>query len=163
MSYADDVQMIGLKLAQLCPADSADGFRAFVHLGVPVPWQRVGLRGGRSFTPAKTRKAERDLAYCFRSAVLERPIYSNVALLAVFYMPDRRRRDLDNLLKTVMDAGTQAGVWRDDCQVTAQAGFVELDASDPRTVVGLMPIRGSLDRTVPANKRARRSLLEATQ
>lgn len=34
-----------------------------------------------------------------------------------FYPPDRRRRDLDNLLKAVLDAGTKCGVWRDDSQV----------------------------------------------
>lgn len=33
------------------------------------------------------------------------------------YMPDRRRRDLDNLQKAVFDALTKAGFWLDDVQV----------------------------------------------
>lgn len=33
------------------------------------------------------------------------------------FMPDRRRRDLDNLLKSAMDALTHAGVWADDSQI----------------------------------------------
>jgi len=32
-------------------------------------------------------------------------------------MPDRRRRDLDNLLKSLLDAITHAGIWDDDSQV----------------------------------------------
>lgn len=32
-------------------------------------------------------------------------------------MPDRRRRDLDNLQKAVFDALTKAGFWLDDSQV----------------------------------------------
>jgi len=31
--------------------------------------------------------------------------------------PDRRRRDLDNYLKALFDAITEAGVWEDDSQV----------------------------------------------
>lgn len=33
------------------------------------------------------------------------------------WMPDRRRRDLDNLRKVLMDALTHAGVWEDDSQI----------------------------------------------
>lgn len=33
------------------------------------------------------------------------------------HMPDRRRRDLDNLQKAAFDALTKAGFWADDCQV----------------------------------------------
>lgn len=33
------------------------------------------------------------------------------------YMPDARRRDIDNLPKMVLDAMTAGGVWRDDSQV----------------------------------------------
>lgn len=32
-------------------------------------------------------------------------------------MPDRRKRDLDNLPKAVLDALTHAGVWHDDGQI----------------------------------------------
>ena len=31
--------------------------------------------------------------------------------------PDRRRRDLDNLLKSTLDSLTHAGVWEDDSQI----------------------------------------------
>lgn len=33
------------------------------------------------------------------------------------YPPDKRRRDLDNLPKAVLDAFTHAGVWADDSQI----------------------------------------------
>lgn len=32
-------------------------------------------------------------------------------------MPDRRRRDLDNILKALFDALTHAGLWLDDSQI----------------------------------------------
>jgi len=45
------------------------------------------------------------------------PIFDliNVALWA--YPPDRRKRDVDNLLKAPLDALTHAGIWADDSQI----------------------------------------------
>lgn len=50
---------------------------------------------------------------------------SAVSLRVVFFMPPGKKADcphiaipdIDNLLKSTMDALTKAGVWRDDCQV----------------------------------------------
>lgn len=42
---------------------------------------------------------------------------SRVAVSIVAYPPDRRRRDLDNLCKSVFDALSFADVWDDDSQV----------------------------------------------
>lgn len=35
------------------------------------------------------------------------------------HVPDKRRRDLDNLLKSVLDSMTHAGCWLDDSQIDA--------------------------------------------
>ena len=35
----------------------------------------------------------------------------------VAHMPDKRRRDLDNVLKALLDGLTHSGVWGDDSQV----------------------------------------------
>ncbi len=45
------------------------------------------------------------------------PIARDVALRLEFYPPTGQRRDLDNLLKSTLDAMTHAKVWLDDSQV----------------------------------------------
>lgn len=40
-----------------------------------------------------------------------------LAVSIVAHVPDKRRRDLDNLFKGVLDAMTHAGVWADDSQI----------------------------------------------
>lgn len=39
------------------------------------------------------------------------------AVVIVAYMPDKRKRDLDNIIKPTLDALTHAGAWDDDSQV----------------------------------------------
>lgn len=151
--YAADVDAVKAKVFAIWPEAIFYTVSAFVHQGEPVPWARAGTVKGRHFTPTKVRNAERDLAYCFRTAVRNGPLYSNVGLVAMFYRSTRQPVDVDNLLKCVLDAGNQSGVWVDDRQVTAFSAFLELDVQYPRTVVAVVPVTGSLDRTVPMKKR----------
>ena len=42
---------------------------------------------------------------------------SRLCVAIVAHVPDKRRRDLDNLLKSTLDSLTHAGVWLDDSQI----------------------------------------------
>lgn len=120
----------------------------FVHEGDPVSKARArfNLKTKRVYTPERTQTAQEAIAWRFRAAVRDAPWVGNIALVAVFYRSNHQRIDADNLMKLVMDAGTQSGIWKDDCQVTHQLSVVELDAERPRTIVALSPVTSSLNR-----------------
>lgn len=138
--------MVGLLRALIGQTADPTEMRAFQHPGEPVSKARA-RRGnrGRWYTPRKSDTAEEALAWRFKQ-VEHAPLEGNVALAAMFYRPNRQRIDTDNLLKLVLDAGTRAEVWRDDDQVTAQAGIVELDAECPRTLIAYCPIESTMVR-----------------
>ena len=46
-----------------------------------------------------------------------RPLTGGIELFLEAYPPDRRRRDLDNLLKCVLDSLQHAGAYHDDSQI----------------------------------------------
>lgn len=48
------------------------------------------------------------------------PLQGNLQTKVIAYKPDRRRRDLDNLMKATYDALTHAGVYEDDQQIVCQ-------------------------------------------
>jgi Holliday junction resolvase RusA-like endonuclease len=123
-------------------------FVSFVQEGVPVSKARArwSRKSGRFYTPSTTSTAEQEMAWRFKRAVGAESFTGNVALVAVFYRPNRQRIDADNLMKLVLDAGTKAGVWGDDCQVTHQASVIELDAGRPRTVVALCDVESTMQR-----------------
>ena len=49
------------------------------------------------------------------------PMVDHLAVTIWVWMPDARTRDIDNLLKPLLDACTRAGLWRDDSQVKSLA------------------------------------------
>lgn len=126
-----------------------------VHEGQPERKQRPRFGRGRAFTPEQTERAETALAWAIRAQLHGRMFTGNVAVLATFYRSNRQRIDADNLMKLVLDAGTRAGAWRDDCQVTLQLAALELDALHPRTELVIAECASTLKRD--GNPRRKRS------
>ena len=46
-----------------------------------------------------------------------KPLTSNVHLSVVLFMPDKRKRDLDNYMKPLLDSLTRCAFYEDDSQV----------------------------------------------
>lgn len=126
----------------LPPTSRARDFgRLIVRLVLPWPpsvnryWRSVK---GRVLISADGRK--------YRAAVVASvlsgravPMGSHPVAVAIdAYYPDRRRRDIDNVLKAPLDALTAAGMWEDDSQVQAlsirKAG---IDQGNPRLEITL--------------------------
>ena len=92
-----------------------------VGIALPYPpsinhyWRNVQGRTLISKRGREYREQVRRLVLAFGGTASfgRLPLY--VHMLAV--MPDRRKRDLDNLTKAVLDALTHAGVWEDDSQI----------------------------------------------
>jgi crossover junction endodeoxyribonuclease RusA len=77
-------------------------------------WRHVGSRvliskAGREYREAVARLAQAEKWPRYGSA--------RVSVHIEAWMPDKRRRDLDNLLKSLLDSLTHAGVWDDDSQI----------------------------------------------
>jgi len=63
------------------------------------------------------RKAVNDLV--LEAATVQRYLKQTgpVRVVIEAFPPDRRKRDLDNILKSLLDSLTHAGVWEDDSQI----------------------------------------------
>lgn len=83
----------------------------------PYPWPRSRIsRSGRLYLP-RPYLAYRDLVGMhLRAAYRGEPELGPVRVVLGFYRSTKRKADIDNLAKTVLDAGSGI-VWHDDSQV----------------------------------------------
>lgn len=61
-------------------------------------------------------------------------ILGRVGVSVVLHFSDKRRRDLDNVLKGFLDAMTHAGVWEDDSQID-KLNIVRAEPSKPGKLI----------------------------
>jgi Holliday junction resolvase RusA-like endonuclease len=80
-------------------------------------------KGGRAYTPEATRAAEDAVAWKFRQAAPGYKVDSEhtFGVMALFFADTRHRRDVDNMLKLILD-GLNGIAWKDDAQVDEVAG-----------------------------------------
>jgi Holliday junction resolvase RusA-like endonuclease len=111
----------------------------FTIPGPPIPKARPRLaRNGHTYTPGSTRAFEATVrAYAYQAlgkANLTWGMLGDFAVELAFYLPDKRRKDCDNLGKGVADA-LNGVIWQDDSQITDMSIHKRFDAKRPRTEV----------------------------
>jgi len=106
------------------------------HTGEPIPKARArySRRSGRMFTPGETKDHQEELANIARSQIGAAEPDGDWAfgIRAVFYVQTHHRKDVDNMLKAVLDAMNKI-VFRDDMQVKEIMGWSVMDCERPRT------------------------------
>jgi Holliday junction resolvase RusA-like endonuclease len=106
------------------------------HIGEPLGKHRprFNKKTGRVYTPNATKVHQDNLAAAATAAA--GPFTADgewaYGIRAVFYVQTYQRKDVDNLLKAVLDAMNRL-VFKDDSQVKEVMGWSVLDTINPRT------------------------------
>jgi len=91
--------------------------------GTPVPKQSTRFTGSGCYTQEEIKAWQNSVAWGAKQACMVNPYFEliskpkEVYVQITFYVPDRRRRDIDNLCKPVLDA-CNGILWDDDSQVS---------------------------------------------
>ena len=102
-----------------------------IELPYPPSGNHRNSRNGKAtYRPAGTIKYFADVVQACREQSAPQRLSGRLSARYVIQAPDNRRRDLDNAVKTLNDAITEAGVWLDDYQI------------DELQVYRMRPVRG---------------------
>lgn len=111
---------------------------------IVIPGKPIGKgrprfnKNGRAFTPKETRDHEALIAWHAKAAMNRQPpLDGPVTARFRFVLPDRRRRDLDNLIKLAADACNEI-VYFDDTQIHRIEATKET-GDNPRTEIVILP------------------------
>jgi len=95
-----------------------------VRLELPIPplvnhyWRHITINGTpRTLISARGRDFRKNVVQIVGDEKKALKIDSRVKVNVVVCPPDRRKRDIDGYLKSLLDSLTHAGVWLDDEQV----------------------------------------------
>ena len=88
---------------------------------ISLPWPPSNNRyyrhnRGRTHISTEGQAYRDSVARIIKDSMLDIGLATPVKIRIECHMPDRRRRDLDNLQKAAFDALTKAGFWLDDQQ-----------------------------------------------
>jgi crossover junction endodeoxyribonuclease RusA len=113
----------------------SDSARLAVTLPLPPSVNHLYYRARHHvFLTAAARDYHAMVALALRGQAV--PADARVALTLVLYFPDRRRRDLDNALKLLLDAVSRV-LGFDDAHIEALHVYRALDRARPRAEVTL--------------------------
>ena len=117
---------------------------AFTVPGKPLPWKRAGDNRGQRYTPADQRAYQDRVRWSAIAALgPRRARWDSTACFVVelvAYVPDRRRRDVDNFQKQIGDSLNRI-LWDDDSQIVMWKDPRKLlDRANPRIEVAVWAV-----------------------
>lgn len=99
--------------------------------GEPMSKARPRFAKGRTYTPEATVRAQAAIAAAFKAAAPDYTIEPErtYGVTALFFHATRQRRDVDNMIKLILD-GLNGVAWEDDVQVVEVSGRKCLEIPD---------------------------------
>ena len=96
---------------------------------------------GRTILSARGRANKEAIGWEARAQYRGKPLTGPLAVTVALYWPDRRKHDIDNGLKTLLDSLTGI-VWEDDGQVEDLHVTKAHDKKNARAVVTILALAG---------------------
>lgn len=116
--------------------------------GDPTTKARPRFGGGRAYSSDRMRAAQNAIGWSLKAAKVPYVDDSDLAVVIHFETKTMQRRDLDNLVKLVLDGATGIA-WRDDEQITKILADVQRGSAHPCTEITIYRVGNPYGITCP--------------
>lgn len=101
-------------------------------------WRHIVMgRSARVLISSEGREYRQKVFLQLRGIYRQPPLQTRLAVSIAVYPPDRRARDLDNLLKALLDSLQHGGIYESDSQIDQLAVLRKHVVADGRVVVDI--------------------------
>ena len=115
-----DLEPVSKNRARISPAE-------YTQVGAA----RIKTKKAHGYSSPRLKEYEGQVGWLLRQAKVKRNDVDDLGVHAIFYVRGNQRRDLDNLVKSLLD-GCNKVAWRDDAQVTKLTSEVVRSSDHPR-------------------------------
>jgi crossover junction endodeoxyribonuclease RusA len=115
--------------------------------GIPAPKQSFRFSRNGHYQSLRVKSWQAAVASEAQKAYSGKILEAGLSVTLVFSLPDRRRRDLDNLSKGVLDA-LNGLIFKDDTQICALHLFKLIRKQEPGAFVEISTLQGDLNDSI---------------
>jgi len=128
INLALDLEPVSKSRARISPAE-------YTQIGAA----RIKVKEAHGYTGARLRDYENKIGWLLRQAGVRLNDVDDLGVHAIFHVRGNQRRDIDNLLKALLDACTGVA-WRDDSQLTRITSEMIRASDHPRTELAVFVV-----------------------
>lgn len=108
-------------------------------LPVPKSNRYIRRRGGKVFKPPRVRNWEVRALWEIKEQYAGKPLEGKLSVYVELILPNHRRRDIDNMLKSLWDVLEKAGVIVNDSQIYEVRTLKRVIRGQQGTLIRLQP------------------------
>jgi Holliday junction resolvase RusA-like endonuclease len=105
---------------------------SFVYNGEPIPFSRPRTNGRVWFNDERYERYKRQLSRAINTAFGDLMLAEPLSLTARFFRSTKRKADLDNMVKALLDSAQDARLIRDDNHIEIIVASKAIDRAEPR-------------------------------
>ncbi len=114
-------------------------------LPVPKSNRYIRRRGGRVFKPPRVKNWEARALWEIREQYKGKPLEGKLSVYVELILPNHRRRDIDNMLKSLWDVLEKGGVIKNDSQIYEVRTIKRVIKGQQGTIIELGDFKDALE------------------
>ncbi len=115
------------------------------QLPVPKSNRYIRRKGGKVFKPPRVKNWEARALWEIKEQYQGKPLSGKISMEVILILPNHRKRDIDNMLKSLWDVLEKGGIFENDNQIYEVRTLKIIKKNHQETIIRVMEIQDDKD------------------